>query len=116
MRGFPFVVIVSSKRKAETDPEGTTSLLRALKRGMDFLKTDKEKVVAAVLKKGVYGDAATVRKVVEHFSNLYSIEINKEEINALIAAGKIQAEAKKLGGAEKFFIGSMAAKASGQSR
>ena len=116
MPGFPFVVIVSGKRKAESDPEGTTALLRALKRGMDLLRTDKEKVIAAILKKGSYDDAATVRKVVDHFSDLYSIGISREEIDALIAAGKIHAEARKLGGAEKFFIGTIAAKALGQSR
>jgi len=34
----------------------------------------------------------------------------------VIGAARIEAEAKKLGGAEKFFIGSFAAKALGQSR
>lgn len=114
--GFPFVVIVSSRRKAETDPEGTVSLLKGMKRGMDLLKTDPERVIAAVLKKKSYGDPATVRKVVEHFSDLYSISITKGEIDNVIAAARIEAEAKKLGGAEKFFIGNLAARALAQSR
>ncbi len=109
--GFPFVVIVSSRKKAETDPEGTTALLKGIKRSMDFLKANPEKVVATVIKKGSYGDPSVVRKVIEHFSTRYSIAISKQEIDALIAAGKIQAEARRLGGADKFFIGSMAAKA-----
>jgi hypothetical protein len=33
----------------------------------------------------------------------YSISITKEDIESLIAATRIEAEAKKLGGAEKFF-------------
>ena len=114
--GFPFVVIVSTRRKAESDPEGAVSLLKAMKRGMDLLKTDPERVVATVLKKNSYGDPATVRKVVEHFSGLYSISIAKEEIDNVIAAARLDAEAKKLGGAEKFFIGAFAAKALMQSR
>ena len=114
--GFPFVVIVSTRRKVESDPEGAVSLLKALKRGMDLLKTDPERVMATVLKKNSYGDPATVRKVVEHFSGLYSISITKEEIVNVIAAARLEAEAKKLGGAEKFFIGAFAAKALGQSR
>ncbi len=114
--GFPFVVIVSTRRKAETDPEGTTALLRGLKRSMDLLKTDKERVIATVLKKGSWGDPVNVRKVVEHFSDLYSIAITKEEIGSVIAAARMEAEAKKLGGAEKFFIGTLAAKALGQNR
>jgi len=114
--GFPFVVIVSTRRKAETDPEGTVSLLKGMKRSMDLLKTDPERVVATVLKKKSYGDPATVRKVVEHFSDLYSISVTKEQIEAVIAAARLEAEAKKLGGAEKFFLGDFASKALGQSR
>jgi NitT/TauT family transport system substrate-binding protein len=116
LTGFPFVVIVSTRRKAETDPEGAVSLLRAMKRGMDLVKADPERVMATVLKKKTYGDPATVRKVVEHFSDLYSISITKEEIEAVIAAARVEAEAKKIGGAEKFFIGTFAAKAVGQGR
>lgn len=114
--GFPFVVIVSSRKKAETDPEGTTAFLRAMKRGMELVKTDKEKVIATVVKKATYGDPATIRKVVEQFSGVYSISITKEDIDALIVAGRIEAEAKKFGGTERFFIAAFAAKALGQSR
>jgi NitT/TauT family transport system substrate-binding protein len=116
LSGFPFVVIASSRRKAEIDPEGTTALLRGMKRSMDLIITDKEKVVAAAVKKGSFGDPGTIRKVVEHFAGLYSISITKGEIEAVIAAARLEAEAKKLGGAEKFFIGAFATKALGQSR
>jgi NitT/TauT family transport system substrate-binding protein len=116
LSGFPFVVIASSRRKAETDPEGTTALLRGMKRSMDLIITDKEKVIAAAVKKGSFGDPGTIRKVVEHFAGLYSISITKGEIEAVIAAARLETEAKKLGGAEKFFVGTFAAKALGQSR
>ena len=114
--GFPFVVILSSKRKTETDPEGVTALLRGMKRGLDFLKTDKEKVAAAVIKKGIFGDPVTIRKTVYYFSDLYSISITKEDIDAVIAAARIEAEAKKFGGADKFYSAAILAKALGQSR
>jgi len=116
MPRFPFVVILSSRRKAEADPEGATALLRGLRRSMELLKIDKEKVIAAGVRKGTFGDPGTIRKVVEHFSDLYSVSITKEDIEALIIAARIEAEAKRLGGAEKFFIGSYAAKALGQNR
>jgi NitT/TauT family transport system substrate-binding protein len=109
--GFPFVVILSSKRKVETDPDGMTALLKGLKHGLDFLKTDKEKVAAAVIKKNKFGDPATVRKVVNRFSNLYSLSITRDDIEALFVAAHIEAEAKKFGGAEKFFAGRLLAKA-----
>ena len=114
--GFPFVVIISTKRKIETDPEGVGALLRAMKRSLESLKNEKERVAAAVIKKGTFGDAATVRKTVYQFSDLYSVAISKEEIEALIAAARIEAEAKKFGGAEKFFAGALLTKALAQSR
>jgi NitT/TauT family transport system substrate-binding protein len=114
--GFPFVVIISAKRKVETDAEGVTALLRGLKRGLDFLKSDKEKVAAAVIKKNTFGDAATIRKTVYQFADVYSLAITKEEVDALIVAARIEAEAKKFGGAEKFFAGALLSRALGQSR
>jgi NitT/TauT family transport system substrate-binding protein len=114
--GFPFVVILSSKRKAETDPDGVTALLRGMKRGLDFLRTDKEKVAANIIKSNKFGDPATIRKVVNQFSTVYSIGITKEDIEALFVAAHIEAEAKKLGGAEKFFARSLLSKALGQNR
>jgi ABC-type nitrate/sulfonate/bicarbonate transport system substrate-binding protein len=114
--GFPFVVIISAKRKVETDAEGVTALLRGLKRGLDYLKSDKEKVAAAVIKKNTFGDAATIRKTVYQFADVYSLAITKEEVDALIVAARIEAEAKKFGGAEKFFAGALLSRALGQSR
>lgn len=114
--GFPFVVIISAKRKVESDPEGVTALLRALRRGLDFLKTDKEKVAAAVIKKKTFGDPATIRKTVYQFADVYSLAITKEEIDALIVAARIETEAGKIGGGEKFFAGSLLTKALSPSR
>jgi ABC-type nitrate/sulfonate/bicarbonate transport system substrate-binding protein len=114
--GFPFVVIISAKSKVESDPEGVTALLRAMKRGVDYLKGNKEKVAAAVIKKNIYGDPATIRKTVFQFADVYSLAISKEEIDALIAAARIETEARKIGGAEKFFAGSLLTKALRASR
>jgi NitT/TauT family transport system substrate-binding protein len=114
--GFPFVVIVASKQKIDADPEGIVSLLRAINRGLDFLKNNQEKVADAVIKKNTFGDPATVRIVIKRFSDLYSTSITKEDIESLIAATRIEAEAKKLGGPEKFFTQQFLLKALGQSR
>jgi ABC-type nitrate/sulfonate/bicarbonate transport system substrate-binding protein len=116
MPGFPFVVIVSGKQKIEADPEGVVALLRAINRGLDFLKKNPDKVADAVIKKNTFGDPATVRKVIHQFARLYSISISKEDIDSLIAATRIEAEAKKIGGVEKFFTRQFLLKALGQSR
>jgi ABC-type nitrate/sulfonate/bicarbonate transport system substrate-binding protein len=116
MPGFPFVVIVSGKQKIEADPEGIVTLLRAINRGLDFLKRNPDKIADVVIKKNTFGDPATVRKVIHQFAGLYSISISKDDIDSLIAATRIEAEAKKLGGAEKFFTRQFLLKALGQSR
>ena len=92
--GFPFVVILAAKRKVEADPESVVALLRGMKRGLDFLKSNKEKVAAAVIKKGIFGDPTTIRKTVYQFSEVYSLPITKEDIDAVIVAARIEAEAK----------------------
>src|SRR5215471_1854771 len=116
MPGFPFVVIVSGKQKIEADPEGVVALLRAINRGLGFLKKNPTKVADAVIKKSTFGEPATVRKVINQFAGLYSISITKDDIDSLIAATRIEAEAKKLGSAERFFTQQFLLKALGQRR
>ena len=83
---------------------------------MDLIKTDKEKVLATVLKKRIYEDPVIARKLIDQFAEQYSIAVAKEDIEALIAAGRVKAEAKKLGGPEKFFLGPLVTKALAQAR
>jgi hypothetical protein len=83
---------------------------------LDFLKKNRDKVAESVIKKNSFGDPASIRKVINQFADLYSISITREDIEALIAATRIEAEAKKLGGPEKFFTRQFLVKASGQSR
>ncbi|MSP38209.1 MAG: ABC transporter substrate-binding protein [Deltaproteobacteria bacterium] len=116
MPGFPFVVIVSSKQKTDNDPEGVVAMLRAIKRGLDFLAGNREKVADAVIKRNKFGEPAIVRQVINQFAAVYSLAIAKDDIDALIAATRIEAEAKKLGGADKFFTRQFLNKALGQSR
>jgi ABC-type nitrate/sulfonate/bicarbonate transport system substrate-binding protein len=116
MPGFPFVVIVTGRQKIETDPEGIVAMLRGIKRGLEFLAGNHEKVAAMVIKKNNFGDPATVRKVIAQFAEVYSLAIAKDDIDSLIAATRIEAEAKKLGGPDKFFTRQFLNKAIGQSR
>jgi len=116
MPGFPFVVIVTSKQKIDSDPDGVVALLRGIKRGLEFLAGNHEKVAAAVIKKNHFGDPATVRKVIAQFAEVYSLAITKDDIDSLIAATRIEAEAKKLGGTDKFFTRQFVTKVLGSSR
>jgi NitT/TauT family transport system substrate-binding protein len=114
--GFPFVVIITSKQKSESDPDGIVALLRGIKRGLEFLAGNQERVAAAVIKQNRFGDPAVVRRVIDHFSSQYSISISREDVESLISATRIETEAKKLGGADKFFTRQFVNKVFGQSR
>jgi len=116
MPGFPFVVIASSKQKIKTDPEGVVAALRAISRGLEFLKKNPDRVAESVIKKNTFGDPATVRKVINQFAGVYSTSISREDVEALITATRIEAEARQLGGAEKFFTRQFLLKAGGQGR
>ncbi len=114
--GFPFVVIASGKQKIDNDPDGIVALLRAINRGLEFLNKNREKVAESVISKNTFGDPAMVRRVINQFADLYSTAISRKDIDALIMATRIEAEAKKLGGPEKFFTRQYLTKALGQSR
>lgn len=114
--GFPFVVIASGKQKIDNDPDGIVALLRAINRGLDFLKRSRERVAESIINKNTFGDPAMVRRVINQFADLYSTSIFRKDIEALITATRIEAEAKKLGGPEKFFTRQFLTKALGQSR
>jgi ABC-type nitrate/sulfonate/bicarbonate transport system substrate-binding protein len=116
MPGFPFVVIVSSKQKIESDPDGIVSILRGIQHGLEFLKNNPEKVADSIIRKNKFGDPTSVRQVINQFARVYSISITKDDIDSLIAATRIEAEAKKLGGADKFFTRQFMLKAMGQNK
>ena len=116
MPKFPFVLLLTSRRKAETAPDEIVNFLKILKRSMDIIRTDKEKAVTAIVKKGTFGDPRVVRKVVDHFSQFYSIAITKEDIEELAVVGKVETEVRKLGGADKICLGPLVAKALAQTR
>ncbi|MBM4299810.1 MAG: hypothetical protein FJ143_18865 [Deltaproteobacteria bacterium] len=93
---------------------GPTAMAALVGGGVDYAFVAG--VAAAVVKINKFGDPATVRQVIGHFANQYSIAIGREDIDSLIAATRIEAEAKKLGGPDKFFTRQFVNKALGQSR
>ena len=114
--GFPFVIVATGRQKLESDPEGIVAILRGINRGLDFFKKNPDKVAESVIKKNKFGDPATVRLVINQFAGVYSTALTREDIDSLIAATRIEAEAKKLGGPDKFFTRQFLTKAIGQSR
>ncbi len=111
---FPLSILASSRRKLESSPVEVEAFLRGLYRAMEVIRTDKDRAVAAAFKKSARGDLARERKALDYLADDYSIVIGKENIQALIYAAGVEAEARKLGGAEKFFAAEPQAKAVGR--
>jgi len=108
---FPMSVLATSRRKSETNPGEVTALLRAFHRAMELIRSDKDRAIATAFKKSGRGDASIERKALDYIADDYSIVITKENIQALITAAGVEEEARKLGGAEKFFAAEMQIKA-----
>lgn len=111
---FPLSILASSRRKLESSPTEVAAFLRALHRAMDVIQKDKDRAVAAAFKKAARADLTTERKALDYLADDYSIVITKENIQALIYAAGVEAEARKIGGAEKFFAAEPQAKAIGR--
>jgi ABC-type nitrate/sulfonate/bicarbonate transport system substrate-binding protein len=108
---FPLSILASSRRKLESNPTEVEAFLRALQRSMEVIRTDRERAITAVFKKAVHSDLLNERKALDYLADDYSIVITKENIQALIYAAGVEAEARKLGGAEKFFAAEPQARA-----
>lgn len=111
---FPLSILASSRRKLETNPTEVEVVLRALHRAMEVIRNEKERATAAAFKKIARAELAKERKVVESLADDYSIVITKQNIEALIYASGVEAEARKLGGVERFFATEPQSKAVGR--
>jgi NitT/TauT family transport system substrate-binding protein len=111
---FPLSILASSRRKLDSSPVEVEAFLRGLHRAMEVIRTDKERAAAAAFKKTARADLARERKALDYLADDYSIVITKENIQALIYAAGVEADARKLGGAEKFFAAEPQAKAVGR--
>jgi len=111
---FPLSILATSRRKLETNPAEVETFLRAFQRAMEVIRTDQERAIAAAFKKSARRNPVAERKTVESLAEDYSILISKENIQALIVAAGVEPEARKLGGADKFFAAEPQTRAAGR--
>lgn len=105
---FPFLVVVTSKQKVEQEPEEVVRVLRAINASMGLIRLDKAKAISAALQTGIPGDPAIEQIAINYYINGYSISIGEKNIRALISGARLEEEARKIGGIEKFFTSSFA--------
>lgn len=100
---FPFAVIVTNKQKVKSNPAEIVALLKAIRAAMNFIKTDKEKVIASAAKKDPTADVNVLQKSLNYSVDSFSISITKKNIAALTYAVKLSAPSEKVSPAENLY-------------
>jgi ABC-type nitrate/sulfonate/bicarbonate transport system substrate-binding protein len=101
---FPFMVIVTSRQKIKTNPLEVIAFLRAVRNSMNLIQNSKEKVIAAALKKDPNANVSVLRKSLDYTVDSFSINLGKNNIQALLTAAKLGVNLDAPGAVEKFFL------------
>ena len=101
---FPFMVIVTSRQKIKSNPAEVNAFLRAVRNSMNLIQTNKEKVIGAALKKDPNVNVSVLRKSLDYTVDSFSINLAKNNIQALVNAAKLGVNLDVPGNLEKFFI------------
>jgi ABC-type nitrate/sulfonate/bicarbonate transport system substrate-binding protein len=101
---FPFMVIVTSRQKIKSNPSEISAFLRAVRNSMNLIQNSKEKVMATALKKDPNANVSVLRKSLDYTVDSFSINLGKNNIQALINAAKLGVNLDAPGNLEKFFL------------
>ena len=101
---FPFMVIVTSRQKIKSNPAEVNAFLRAMRNSMNLIQTNKEKVIGAALKKDPNANVSVLRKSLDYTVDSFSINLARNNIQALVNAAKLGVNLDAPGNLEKFFI------------
>lgn len=101
---FPFMVVVTSRQKIKANPLEVIAFLRAVRNSMNLIQNSKEKVIAAALKKDPNANVSVLRKSLDYTVDSFSINLGKNNIQALLTAAKLGVNLDAPGAVEKFFL------------
>ena len=101
---FPFMVILTSRQKIRSMPSEVTTFLRAIKNSISFIRNNKEKVIAAAVKKDPTANVNVLRKSLDYTVDSFSVGLGKKNIEALVNGAKLGVSFDAAGGAERFFV------------
>jgi NitT/TauT family transport system substrate-binding protein len=89
---IPLAVLVAGKQFAAKEPEFVARFIRALGKSMQLIKSNKEKAIQLAVAAKLRGNPETQRKALDHFAQDLGVEIERENIIALLTALAIKGE------------------------
>jgi ABC-type nitrate/sulfonate/bicarbonate transport system substrate-binding protein len=81
---IPSTIVASTRDFAGSSPDKIVRFLRALAKGMELIRRDREKAMVLGLGHGLRGDVAIERKALDYYVDDLDIRLKKENIAALL--------------------------------
>src|SRR5882724_1849673 len=81
---IPLAVLVAGKQFAAKEPELVARFIRALGKSMQLIKSNKEKAIQLAVAAKLRGNPETQRKALDYFAQDLGVEIERENIIALL--------------------------------
>ena len=89
---IPLAVLVAGKQFAAKEPDLVARFIRALGKSMQLIKSNKEKAIQLAVAAKLRGNPETQRKALDYFAQDLGVEIERENIIALLTALAIKGE------------------------
>jgi ABC-type nitrate/sulfonate/bicarbonate transport system substrate-binding protein len=89
---IPLAVLVAAKQFAAKEPESVARFIRALAKSIALIKRDREKAIQLAVAGKLRGNPDIQRRALNYFAQDLGIEIERENIVALLTALAIKGE------------------------
>ena len=81
---IPSTIVASTREFASSSPDKVVKFLRALGKGMDLIRRDKEKAIMLGRSHGLRGDITIERKALDYYADDLDVRLKRENITALL--------------------------------
>ena len=81
---IPSTIVASTREFASSSPDKVVKFLRALAKGMDLIRRDKEKAITLGRSHGLRGDRTIERKALDYYADDLDVRLKRENITALL--------------------------------
>jgi ABC-type nitrate/sulfonate/bicarbonate transport system substrate-binding protein len=81
---IPSTIVASTREFASSSPDKVVKFLRALAKGIDLIRRDKEKAITLGRSHGLRGDSTIERKALDYYADDLDVRLKRENITALL--------------------------------